>query len=37
MRDSGILFSHQANLTRKYFSYDKKLNPISDSADSVKR
>ena len=24
MRDSGILFSHQVNLTRKYSSYDRK-------------
>lgn len=32
MRDSGILFSHQVNLTRKYSSYDSK----SDSTDMVK-
>ena len=32
MRESGILFSHQVNLTRKYSSYDSK----SDSTDMVK-
>ena len=32
MRDSGILFSHQVNLTRKYSSYDSK----SHSTDMVK-
>ena len=32
MRDSGISFSHQVNLTRKYSSYDSK----SDSTDMVK-